>query len=95
MNAPSGNDPENLAREELSRACRSIDKSNRLRWVLLVCQTLLAMVLALALIDYWLILPTSWRATGALALAALVVFGVTRPVRFFAPYPSQTGRLDD
>jgi hypothetical protein len=85
MNAPSGNDPENLAREELSRACRSIDKSNRLRWVLLVCQILLAMVLALALIDYWLILPTSGVRPRVSVGCAVVLESRARCVFICAP----------
>ena len=83
MNAPSGNDPENLARQKLSQACHAMDRSSRLRWVLLVCLALLTFVLGLALIDYWLILPVLWRAAGAVTLAALLVFGVTRLVRFY------------
>jgi hypothetical protein len=82
MNATPGNDPENLARQRLSQACRAMDKSTRLRWVLLVCQMLLLLVLGLALVDYWLILPVPLRAAGALGLAVLALFGVVRFVRF-------------
>lgn len=83
MNAPSGNNPESFARQKLSQACRAIDRSTRLRWVLVVTQVLVAAILALALADYWLMLPMLWRAAGSLALAALVVYGVVRLVRYF------------
>lgn len=83
MNAPSGNHPENLARQRLAAACRAMDRAARLRWMIVVCQILVALVLGLALADYWLLLPVMIRATGALALAALLVLGAVRLLRFF------------
>ena len=84
MNAPSGNDPEDLARQRLAQACRTMDKSARLHWVLLMAETLLLVLLGLALVDYWLILPLPLRAVGAFGLAVLVVFGLVRLVRFYS-----------
>lgn len=83
MNAPPGNNPEDLARQRLAQACRTLDKSARLRWVFLVAEALLLILLGLALVDYWLILPVVWRAIGAVGLAILVVFGLIRLVLFF------------
>jgi hypothetical protein len=83
MNTPSGNDPSDLAKQRLARACRALDNSVRLRWVLLIFQLLLAAILAIALVDYWLLLPVSLRSVGALALGVLFLFGLGRLVRFF------------
>ena len=83
MNAPTGNDPENLARQRLSQACRAMDKAARLRWAMIICQILVVLVLGLALADYWLILPVPIRAAGALAFAAILVLGLVRLARFF------------
>src|SRR5437588_6673475 len=83
MNTPSGNDPENLAKQRLSQACRAMDKSDRLRWVLILGEVLLVLLLSLALLDYWMLLPLGLRAGAALCLGALMLFGLVRLVRFF------------
>ena len=83
MNAPSGNDGENLARQRLAQACRAMDRSRQLRWILMICQVVLAVLLGLALADYWLMLAVPLRAAGALALFLLLAFGLVRLVRFY------------
>ena len=70
MNTPSGDDSANLAKQRLSRACRDLDRSTRLRWLFVVGEVLLLALLGLALADYWLILPLALRGIGALAWAS-------------------------
>ena len=83
MNEPSENDPSNLAKQRLARACQAMDKSTRVGWALLVCEALLLALLGLAVADYWLILPLLLRTAGALGLATLLIIGVVRLVRFY------------
>jgi hypothetical protein len=80
MNTP--NDPSDLAKQSLASACRAIDRATRLRWVMVTAQLLVLAVIALGLIDYWLILPVSLRALGAAGLALLAVVGAIRLIRF-------------
>ncbi|HTL18479.1 MAG TPA: DUF4175 family protein [Patescibacteria group bacterium] len=82
MNTPSANDPSNQAKQQLAAACRALDKATRLRWVMLVGQTLVFAVLGLVLADYWLMLPVPLRAAGALGLLVLLGFGLARLIRF-------------
>lgn len=83
MNSPSENEPSKLARKRLAEVCRRMDSSARAAWMLATGEILLLAVLALALLDYWLILPVTFRAIGAGALASLVLFGLIRLVRFY------------
>ena len=83
MNTPSGDDSSNMAKEQLAKACRDLDRSTRLRWVFLVGAVLLLALLGLALADYWLVLPIALRAAGTLALGVLLLLGAMRLVSFF------------
>src|SRR5438067_13422304 len=83
MNTPSGNDPSNAAKKELLQACRQIDKTRRVRWTLILGQALLMTVLALALADYWLMLPNWLRAIGTLSLGVLLALGLARLFKIF------------
>jgi hypothetical protein len=80
---PSENDPSELAKQRLSRACSAMDRSTRFSWAMLACEAVLLALIGLALADYWLLLPVALRATGAAALALLVILGVVRLVRFY------------
>ncbi len=82
MSAPSENDPSNLAKQRLSQACRAMDKSARAGWVMMACEAVLLAMLALALADYWLMMPVWLRTAGTLGLAVLVVIGIVRLVRY-------------
>ena len=82
MNTPSENDPAELAKQRLARSCRNLDRSTRLRWVLLVFEWVLLALLVLGLSDYWLVLPVGLRAVGALALGTLLLCGAVRLVTF-------------
>jgi len=83
MNSPSENDPSKLAKHRLGEVCRNLDLSARLTWILAIGEILLLVGFALALLDYWLILPVALRTVGALALTGLVLFGLVRFVRFY------------
>lgn len=77
------NDPSGIARRRLTEACRTKDTSVRLAWAITVCEAILLAGFALALIDYWLMLPVLLRSVGALGLATLAAVGVIRLVRFY------------
>src|ERR1700674_321685 len=57
MNTPSDSDPSKLAKQRLAEACQTLDTSARVVWTITICQTILLVILALALIDYWLLMP--------------------------------------
>src|SRR5436189_6248666 len=95
MNPPSENDPSKLAKSRLAEICRKMDAAARLGWAMVVCEILLFLLLVLALVDYWLMLPMTLRACGALALAGLVTFGLIRFVRFYSrPTHLKQGALE-
>src|SRR5262249_10106981 len=83
MNIPSENDPSKLAKSRLGEICRNMDVTARLSWLMAVCEITLLLLLLLALMDYWLMLPLVLRVFGALALGALMVVGLIRLVRFY------------
>ena len=83
MDPMSENDPARLARHRLSQFCGTRDRAVRRCWLLAICEAVLLVTLALALLDYWWMLPPVVRTTGALALAALAVLGVARLIGFY------------
>ena len=83
MDPNSENDPARLARHRLSQFCGTRDRAVRRCWLLAICVAILLIALALALLDYWWMLPPAVRTTGALALAALAVLGVARLIGFY------------
>src|SRR6185369_8408150 len=83
MKEPSDNDPSNLAKQRLAQACQPMDKSARFSWAMMIGEAVLLAMLALALVDYWLMLPVFLRTVGALGLVALALIGIVRLVRFF------------
>jgi hypothetical protein len=83
MDPNSENDPARLARHRLSQFCGSRDRAVRRCWLLAICEAILLVTLALALLDYWWMLPPVARTTGALALAALAMLGVARLIGFY------------
>ena len=83
MNASPASDPSTRAKKRLIEACRTKDVSVRLAWTITACEGVLLAGLALALIDYWLMLPVLWRSVGALGLAGLAAVSVFRFFRFY------------
>ena len=83
MDPNSENDPARLAQHRLSQFCGTRDRAVRRCWLLAICEAILLVTLALALLDYWWVLPPVVRTTGALALAALAVLGVARLIGFY------------
>lgn len=83
MDPNSENDPARLAQQRLSQFCATRDRAVRRCWLLAICEAILLFTLALALLDYWWMLPSVVRTTGALALAALAVWGVARLIGYY------------
>jgi hypothetical protein len=81
MTTPLENNPSDLARNRLAKACHNIDRNARINWTLTISQVVLLAVLVLALVDYWLMLPFAVRTLGALGVVSLVLLGVFRLVR--------------
>jgi hypothetical protein len=95
MHPNSENEHSNLARTRLNDACGIRDRALRLRWVLAGCEVILLAAVALALLDYWWMLPTLVRAVGALGLAAAVALGIVRLIQFYRkPTGLKEGALD-
>ena len=83
MPAPSDHDASKAAKRRLTEACHTKDTSVRLAWAITVCEAILLGIIALALVDYWLMLPVALRSLGATGLALLAAIGVIRLVRFY------------
>ncbi|MBM3835479.1 MAG: DUF4175 family protein [Verrucomicrobia bacterium] len=81
MNTP--NDSAKTAQVRLTEACKTKDTSLRLAWAITIGEAILLAVLALALVDYWLMLPVWMRTGGALFLAGLGAIGIFRLVRYY------------
>lgn len=82
-NLPSPNDPSKLAQTRLAEACQTKDTSVRLAWAITICEAILLGVFAIALADYWLMLPVWIRSSGGLIVASLAGIGIFRLVRFY------------
>lgn len=83
------------AGEQLREACRTKDTSIRLAWAITAGEAMLLCVLAVALADYWLMLPVWMRSTGAGVIALLFLVGLARLIRFFRrPTPLKEAALD-
>jgi hypothetical protein len=72
---------EKQATERLAAAGRVKDRSLRMAWVSLLLALFLLLLLAVALADYWLMLPTWARFGGLVALAGLTAAGLVRARR--------------
>src|SRR5665811_1959988 len=72
-----------FAKKRLAEACRTKDSSVRLAWAITLGEALLLGILAVALMDYWLMLPVWTRSVGAAVLGLLTVVGIYRLVRVY------------
>lgn len=80
--SPENNSPK-IAKRKLAEACRTKDTSVRVAWAITICEAILLAAAALALIDYWLMLPVWMRTAGAFGLAGLAALGGFRLYRFY------------
>ena len=64
MNESAPDHPSHIAKQRLRDACRARDKSVRLAWAITIGEALLLAVAAIALMDYWLMLPLRYRWAG-------------------------------
>src|SRR5436190_1693639 len=76
-------DVSNTAKKRLTTACRTKDTSVRLAWAITVSEAILLGIAAVALMDYWLMLPVWMRSMAAAVMALLAAFGLYRLIRFF------------
>ncbi len=74
-------DSSKSAKSKLVAASKTKDTARRLALVLATTSGAALILLVVALIDYWLILPFTTRLVGTLLLAALVGFGVRELIR--------------
>lgn len=70
------NDPSQQAGAKLLATSHAKDKARRFAWGLLITATVLEVLLCVALIDYWLVLPGSLRTGGFALLLVLLALGV-------------------
>src|SRR5438132_13207323 len=70
------NDSSQFAGQRLRAASRAKDQAKRLAWGFLISATILEILLAVALLDYWLALPVSLRLGGFFLLLLLLAAGV-------------------
>ena len=68
--------------DRLETARRAKDRARRLAWVVSICAAVLGLVLAVALVDYWWLLPLAGRIAGVGLMALLALFGLARLVQF-------------
>jgi hypothetical protein len=64
--------------DRLNHLRRAKDRSRQAGWALTMLAVALATVFVFALLDYWLLLPSGWRAGGLLWLTALLALGMLR-----------------
>ncbi|PYI82951.1 MAG: hypothetical protein DME26_16040, partial [Verrucomicrobia bacterium] len=88
MNESAPDHPSHIAKQRLRDTCRARDKSVRLAWAITIGEALLLAVAAIALMDYWLMLPLRYRWAGTVGLAVLALFGIWRLIRFYR-HPSR------
>src|ERR1041385_3035428 len=88
-------DASTSARKQLTNACRTKDTSVRLAWAITVGEAILIGIAAVALMDYWLMLPVWMRTTAAGVIALLAGAGLYRLIRFCRrPTPLKEAALD-
>jgi hypothetical protein len=75
--------PSEAAKKRLTEACRTKDTSVRLAWAITIGEALLLGVAAVALMDYWLMLPVWMRLLAAGIMSVLALLGIYRLIRFF------------
>jgi len=68
--------------DRLETARRDMDRARRLAWVVNLCAAVLAIILAVALVDDWWLLPLAARIAGVGLTGLLALFGVARLVQF-------------
>src|SRR5207253_777789 len=70
------------AKRQLRQACRTKDTSVRLAWSITVAEAVLVGIAAVALMDYWLMLPVWLRSLAAAAMIVLTLLGLYRLIKF-------------
>ena len=70
-----------FAKAKLHDASHAKDRARRAAWLTLVIALLLIITLAVALVDYWWLLPRGARLAGFALLALMLAAGVARLVR--------------
>ncbi|HEV8542852.1 MAG TPA: hypothetical protein VGR78_10710, partial [Verrucomicrobiae bacterium] len=73
----------NFAKNRLAAASKTKDTARRLALVLATVSGAVLVLLAVALIDYWLILPLSARLVGTGLVAVLVGLGIRELLQSF------------
>jgi hypothetical protein len=95
MSEPLPNDAPNSAKKRLAEACRTKDTSLRVAWAVTIGEAILLGVAAVALADYWLMLPVWMRSLAAAVIAVLALAGSYRLIRFYCrPTPLKEAALD-
>ena len=74
-----------FAKKRLAAACRTKDTSMRLAWAITLSEALLLGVLAVALIDYWLMLPCLGAVSRGGSLGFARGFWAYRLIRVLSP----------
>src|SRR5207253_2628981 len=72
------NDASKIAKDKLAAASRSKDTSRRLALSLAIASVGMLLILLVALLDYWFMLPMLLRVTAMTGLAALIVWGAAK-----------------
>ncbi|MBI1176531.1 DUF4175 family protein [bacterium] len=70
-------------KDRLETIRRSRARLRAIGLILHLSAVLLSVLVAVAMLDYWLLLPFAWRVVGAFLLAAVALFGVTNFVRWW------------
>src|SRR5437763_1596717 len=75
-------DAPQAAKRRLTDACRTKDTSVRLAWAITVSEAVLLGIAAVALVDYWLMLPVWMRTLAAASMGLLCLLGLYRLIKF-------------
>lgn len=87
--------PEQLARERLAAASHAKDRARRAAWITLAVALVTIVLLAVAVADYWVVLPMGVRLAGLAVVALLVGVGTARTVRLLLEHtPIKEAALD-
>jgi Domain of unknown function (DUF4175) len=68
--------------DRLETARRAKDRARRLAWVVGLAAAVLSLILAVALVDDWWLLPVAARVAGVGLMGLLVAFGLFRLIQF-------------